>query len=612
MSDEHEAARGPLNLADRPWWREVIRCCGDPEVETITIPASTQVGKTLQLCAIILYLARNAPASGLAVLPDKVATTEFRDRLYSLAKESGFQIPPEYKWNLRYMNIGSMRLYLAWSGSKQGLRGRRCKYVFLSEIDVYSHSHNAGNPIESASQRVKAFPRHLIFRESSPIPEPSPIDKLYQQSDRRRWECICPHCGKAQEVRFFVEKEGPNKGCGGFGGLTDEHGNWLDPEVARTSAHYVCIAGCKISDTAKRAFMASGRWVAGRVNRRNVGFHLWAVHSHATWGKIAAEYLRQRAEGGLADFFQNWLGLCYKTRGSMPHWKTLGRRLATVGHLRGTVPSDAWFLLASGDVQENELYCAVRAFGDMKTSWLVDWFVFDREDDAGDLVKSDFAQLSKHVLRGTWPVAGGKNPRGKSQLAVAMIGVDSKYRTTDVHHWIVSEQRSPRVRAVQGDGNMQGVRFKNGVSHEARRAKKDGTREKYEGGLELWSINSTDYRRDLAERFNAAADQPGAWLLPADIMEGGQFYLRQLVNEPPTWIKRKKDGRPQLVFQERDKTLGHDFWDVEVNMMAIADMFVDQLPGKPGWSAKHWARAGQQREPAESRPRKVRRDRAAR
>jgi terminase, large subunit len=618
MSDETEAARGSYDLTDRPWWREVLTAAVDPETRTITLPASTQVGKTLSLCALILYLARNAPASALVALPSKDAAVEFRDRLYSLAKESGLRIPKPWRWNLRFCDVGSMRVYLGWSGSRQGLRGRRCKYVFLSEIDVYQVQTKGGDPIEAANQRVKAFPSHLIFRESSPVPEPSRIDSLYDQTDQRQWWARCPECGTWQVLRFFRHREGDLVGRCGIGGMLDEQDQYLEPDQVRTTAHYVCVSGCKIYDDRKREFVADGRWlprgasidrrgkVVGEQRRvRDVGFRLWAAHSNAGWGEIAAEYLKARKNGTVADYFQNWLGLSYKQRGSMPTWQELGQRLAVVGHARAIVPAEAWFLTASADVQDNEVYCAVRGWGDAKTSWLVDWFVFDRDEgDEHQLVKSDLAQVDEAVLS-QWFAVEGMNPRGRTKLQVVLLGCDAKYRTIDVHHWLRSQAARKHVRAVQGDGSMRGaVRYKvNTVFESRRRKKKDGEKEKYEGGLELWSINSHAYRRDLSERFGSPANLPGAWLLPESILSEGAHYLRQLVNEPPVLVK-SKDGRQRLEWREKDGELGHDFWDVEVNQLAIADMVVDQLPGSPGWCAAKWRMADERQSQAETRPAK--------
>lgn len=602
---ELEASKGHYDLVSRPWWREILDAIGDPTVRTIAIPASTQVGKTLALAAAIVYLSVNAPAAALVVVPTQDDAREFRERLYRLAEASGLRIPPESKWNMRYMQIEGMRVYLAWSGSRQRMRGRRCKYVFLTEIDVFDRGRGGGgDPIESAKQRVKAFPRHLILCETSPVPETSRIEAIEQEPERqrRRWHARCPHCGEYQELRFFAREE-----RGGFGGVTDAGGRTLDPDTARDAAHYVCVNGCRIDAEDKARFVNCGTWLArgcsidrhgnvtGKPERhgRDLGFQLWSVHSNHSWGTIAAEYCRAVRDGGLPDWWQNWFGRSHKTRGQLPTWEQLGMRLLVPNYVRGQVPAEAWFLTAGVDVQERELFCVVRGWGDQQSSWLIEWYVVERKDgDEADVIKSDLAQLDKLVLDAWFPVMG-RNPRGRERLQVALLGIDANYRSLDVHEWIRSHDRNPRIRAIRGDGNMPPeLRYKRGIVKESRREKDDGTGAVvYEGGMELWSIAVDPFRLLLVDRFRGLDShlKPGAWLLPANVMETGKHYLRQLVNEPPSY-ERGKDGRPRLIWREQDRHLGHDFWDCEVYSAALAQMVVDQLANNPGWDARQWDR----------------------
>jgi phage terminase large subunit GpA-like protein len=610
-----EAAKGPYDLDGRPWWREILDAIGDPTVQTIAIPAATQVGKTLALCAAILYLAEHAPASALVVVPTEPDAREFRERLYRLAEASGMWIPPEGKWNMRHMQIGGMRIYLAWSGARQRLRGRRCKYVFLTEIDVYDRG-RGGDPIESARQRVKAFPRHLILMETSPLPEISRIEEIEQQPERqrRRWRIRCPECGRAQMPRFFPYSAGDHAGCGGIGGITDGDGRALDPVAAREQAYYVCRDGCRIEARDFAEAMRTGAWapegcelqegpggedvVVGhpRADGRNLGFHLWAAHSEATLGRIAEEWAKAMRDGGLPDWWGNWLGKSHKSRGALPTWRQMGERFASPLYRRGTVPADCWFLEASCDVQEREVYCRVRGWGHLQSSWLIDWYVFDRRPgDEAEVFGSDLAQLQQ-VLDAWYPVVDSsgepaENPRGRKSLQVALLGIDANYRTLEVHEWIRSVGKTTRVRAVRGDGNMPlSQRYKKSIVKESKRERDDGSGVVvYQGGLELWSIAADAFRLWLVERFQGRADKPGAWLLPANVLESGMHYLKQLVNEPPKWI-RGKDGRRKVIFETVDEHLGHDFWDCEVYGVALAQMVVDQLKGNPGWDATRWDR----------------------
>lgn len=637
-----EADRGPYDLDGRPWWREILDAISDPTVQTIAIPASTQLGKTLLLCAAILYLAENAPASALVVVPTEPDAREFRERLYRLAEESGLWIPPEGKWNMRWMQVGGMRIYLAWSGARQRLRGRRCKYVFLTELDVYDKG-RGGDPIEAAKQRTKAFFRHLILMETTPVPEVSRIEDLEQSPERqrRRWHIRCPHCGKSQVPQFFGSRpEGADDTAqlvGGVGGRCDAEGRAYDPDRCRVDAHYVCRSGCSMTPREFASAVLDGFWLAqgqrmdeqGEIHGqphaegRHLGFHLWAIHSHASLGVIASEWAKAVRDGGLPDWWQNWLGRSHKTRGLIPTWQQMGLRFAWK-YLRGTVPCDAWFLTAGCDVQRSEVYCVVRAWGDHQTSWLVDWFVFDRvAGDEQDVIGSDLLKLNG-VLDTWFPVVGpegqpAQNPRGRNSLQVALLGIDANYRPLEIHEWIRSLNRTPRVRAVRGDGNMlPELRYRKSIVRESRRERDDGTGPVvYQGGLELWSLATTPFRLWLVDRFRGRPDRPGAWLLPSNVLATGQHYLKQLVNEPPR-MTRGKDGRPQIVFESSDSALGHDFWDCEVYNTALSQMVVDQLKGNPGWDASRWdrgeSRGGEMWLPpvADRAARPIRGDRSAR
>lgn len=588
-----EAAKGPYDLTGRPWWREILDAIGDPTTRTMAIVSSTQLGKTLLLCAAICYLAANSPAAALVVVPTQDDAREFRERLYRLAESSGLRIPPEAKWNMRYLQIEGMRVYLAWSGSRQRMRGRRCKYVFLTEVDVYdSGKSGGGDPIEAAKQRVKAFPRYLILVETTPVPETSRIDTIEQEPERqrRRWVCRCPQCGTEQELRFFLQD-----GRGGVGGVTDGDGRTLDPDTVRNQVHYVCVQGCRIEPAQMQAMVKGGRWLVRNPERsgRDLGFALWSIHSDVGLATIAAEYSRAVRDGGLPDWFQNWLGKSHKSRGALPTWEQLGRRCAVPYYVRGHVPADVWFLTASVDVQERELYAVVRGWGDRQSSWLVDWWSIDRrEGDEADVIKSDLARLDELVMDAWFPVLG-KNPRGRERLQVALLGIDANYRTLDVHEWIRSHDKSPRIRAIRGDGTMPDTqRYKMNVVKESRREKDDGSGPVvYQGGMDLWSIAVNPFRLWLVDKFRGldSHTKPGAWLLPANVLTTGAHYLKQVVNEPPKYIKGK-DGRPRLVWEEEDQHLGHDYWDCEVNGVALAQMVVDQLKGNPGWDATKWDR----------------------
>lgn len=626
LSSDYEASAGPYDLGARPWWRDVLDLYDDPAVREVDIMASTQVGKTLAVIASILWVAEHQPAPGLVCLPDQGAAIEFRDRVYANVEASqrrgGLQritTPPEHLRNTRWIDLGTMRVYLAWSGARQRLRGRACRYVWLSEVDVYRGDKRAGDPIAAADQRVKSFWRFLLWRESSPREYPSAIAGLEETATARlRWWADCPHCGASQLVKFFPERSGPNAGRGGFGGLADDQGNWLAPEDARRHAHYVCINGCRIEEHDKATFVEAGRWVpigqrvedgkiTGRPPRswRKIGVHLWAIHSDVIgWADIAAAHADARQQGTLAEFFGNWLGLPFRSETRIPSWKQIGRRLAWPNS-RGEVPAEAWFLTAGADVQDRAVYWVVRAWAPLVTSWLVDWGCFERaEEDETELVKSDLAQLGG-LLNRRFAVLG-ENPLGRTELAVKLLGIDSNYRPMDVHNWMRSlpeewldeEGGTERVRAFRGDHKLDPqIPFRRRVVERNTR-----TGEEYEGGLRQWGVYVYHFYSDLAERLAGEPAKAGSWHVTQDALKLGKPYLQQVANFHRV-VELNNRGRRRVIWRPRSNMIAVDYWDTEVYGLVAAHMVVGDL----GWSPSAWDawREQSQRQKRRRRPREA-------
>lgn len=611
-----EASSGRYDLSRRPWWHAILEALNDPEVELMAIPAGTQLGKTLALLAAILWVAENAPAPAMLVAPDKDTAIELRDRLYLNAEASlrsgrmqRIRIPPENQRNTRFIDLGSMRVYLAWSGSRQRLRGRPCRYVFLTEVDVYSRGHKtSGDPVAAAHQRIKAFFRGLLWHESSPSEHPSRITELERSATARyRWHAPCPHCGLFQELRFFLHTKGDLAGRGGIGGLKDGSGEYVSAEAGREQAHYVCEAGCRIENEDKQAMLERGRWIPfgcrlvdGQVvgpqpeSRRKVGYHLWSVHSESiTWGDLAGAFLEAREQGKLAEFFGNWLGLEYRPESRVPHWAQLGRRSAWTNSRR-QVPPEAWFLTAGADVQgeNNGLRYVVRGWAPGRTSWLVDWGWIERT--AGDetaLVKSDLVQLTDQVLKDPYPVVDAQgrpaeNPLGRRSLPVKLLLIDSNHLPMKVHHWLRwlpeswTAVESGRVRAIRGDHQLNPeTRWQLSTIDTNTR-----TGEQYEGGMQVWRLFVYPFYDELLQLLAGEAGRVGSWHVTADVLTQGRAYLEQVVNFGQAIQIDPKSGHRKVVWGPRNGRIPVDFWDCEIYGLVAAHMVVGDL----GWSEAAW------------------------
>ena len=272
LSPIWEATTGRYDVEQNPFWREILDAMIDSEVRQITVQKSTQIGGTLTLIAAIWGLSELDPSPAMVVGPDELYTIELRDRIYANGEASPALrslVPRKKDRNTRYIDLGRSRAYLAWAGSAQRLRGRACKRVFRSEIDVYPDvTPKGGDPIKASAERVKRFPDSLIYDESSPDGDHSRVHQMYMHGHQAKWHVPCPHCGTWQELRFFPYKRGKYADCGGVAGYLDANGEILPLDKACNNAHYVCIKGCRVDQTDKNSMVRSGVWVGAHHPRR--------------------------------------------------------------------------------------------------------------------------------------------------------------------------------------------------------------------------------------------------------------------------------------------------------------------------------------------------------
>jgi phage terminase large subunit GpA-like protein len=612
LSRDTEATPGRYDLSENPFWREIIDAFKDPEVRQISVKKSTQVGGTLLLIAVAWAISEFDPAPAMVVGPDELYCNELKDRIYSNGEHSPAvrdRVPPERLRNNRHVDLGTYRAYLAWAGSAQRLRGRPCKRVFRSEIDVYpKQTPKGGDPLKATRERVKRFFDHTIYDESSPDGDNSAIDQLYEAGHRAKWLCKCPHCGKRQEVRFFVFKDGPRAGNGGIAGFKDENGNFLAPDQVR-DAHYRCKEGCRIDQDEKRGFILSGLWVAEGQSideetntvigepirgRRHLSYHVWSAHSPTiTFTDIAVAYLEHRRDSKLRDFWQNWLGLKYESRRRLPDWHILGERLSSEHH-RGTIPPAAWFLTAGVDVQLHGCWYTIRAWGDQATSWLVDWGHLRRYDtddvdlsqmttqELNQFFRSDIAQVRDAVLNRYFPIyGGGTNATGRAKLRPRIVLMDSNYRTREVHAF-VSCQDERRMRACRGDHRTKpSERFR---ITEVEKPARDGP--SYATPRKVTQVYTVHFKEAIQEKLVLPGEAPGSFNLFAGVVQSSSDYLRQLTNEQPIDVLDKTTGRKKTVWKPRNEQWGNHCGDTEVYGFCGAEIVLHEMGAT--WDASTW------------------------
>jgi len=568
------------------YWRGPISAAQDEAVEEIVLNLPTQIGKTTFLEAMMTAISMNDPAPGMLAGPDQDDIHKVRDELYKICESSRSlrkHIPTPRNRNMRWIQIGGTRWYLAWSGNTQKLSGKSCRWVLCTECDKWRQSTKEGLTQDLVRERVKAFASYKLIFESTPTDENSFIANRYEESNKCRFQMPCPHCKHWQELRFHVHTTGPYKGRGGVVGFLDDRNLPVEPDRALKDAYYVCEGGgCTINDDDRVNMIDQGRWVpAGqRINKRGqllgeperssrvTGFNATSlIGKHVTFGKIASEYCRSHGDQKKEqNFVNNWLGEKYVSRAKAIRWRDLHRKLIG-GHQRGSVPASAFFLTAGIDKQKDRAYWSVRAWGDGKTSWLVDWGVVSQQvDEKGHLRQaSDLQRVWDDVIQRDFPVVGGANVMGWPTLRVVKAGCDTQYRPMLVWNW-VRQLHGDVVRAFGGDASVIGPYRRSVVEQNSR------TGQPYpDGGMIVWRINTAEYKRDMRDRWASSQNEPGFWWTTHSKLEEIADYLQHITNEVE--ISKPTPKNPQnTIWQPSDHRMRWDWWDTEVYASAAADM----------------------------------------
>ncbi len=556
LSAESSAEAGRWHTI--PYQRGIMDAMTDPLIEQVTVMKSARVGYTKCLNHLIGYHVDYDPCPIMVVLPtiedaeshskEEIApmlrdTPVLRGKVADAkARDSGNTITS------KLFPGGS--LSLVGANSPRGFRRVSRRVVVFDEVDGYPPSAGAeGDQIKLGIKRTEYYWNRKIVAGSTPtIDEISRIQKLYLQSDQRRYYVPCPHCGAAQYLKW--------------GGVDKKFGiKWPDGEPRK--AYYVCEAnGCIIEHKDKKwmieeadrlsienPFGPYGWKATAPGNGKHAGFHIWAAYSYspnATWGDLAAEFLESKDDPKTLQTFVNTaLGECW----TADYTAKLG---AEALELRAeeynllTVPMAGLLLVAGVDVQDNRLAMVVKAYGEGEESWLVNWMeIYGDPSDLGP--DGPWAQVDS-VLQQYYVHASG------AKLRIRACAVDTGGHYTHEAYMFCRARKKRHVIAVKGSSNSnapalgkpsrQDVNFKN---------------QTIKAGVELWilgvdAIKGTIYGRLKKDGERSIPGGPGSIHFPIGL---NREYFKQLTAEKQTfryingfkriyWVKKDGDRNEAL------------------------------------------------------------------
>jgi phage terminase large subunit GpA-like protein len=420
-----------------PYQREMMDVVNDPNIETVVYMIASQLGKTACFLNILFYFTDQDPSPILFVMPTETNAEDISKERIATAIRDTPALTPLFG-NPKTRDSGNTLLkkkfpggFLAMAGANapRGLASRPVRILAMDEVDGYPASAGTeGDPLTIAEARTTNFwNRKKLYASTPSIKDASRIEKLYEkESDRRKYEVPCPHCGVFQTLEWeSLHWPSPKSGAA-------KH----DPE----GCYYVCVSGCEILEVEKIDMVRAGRWVKTRPgggDGKTAGFQLNVLYSPwKSWPSVINDWLKsyKRHEERKA-FWNTRLGRTFEVVGeTVDDAQLMLRRIV----YESEVPAQALVLTAGIDVQADRIECEVVGWGKDDQSWSIDYIML-----RGNPAVPDFWLGVDELLKNRYRHASG------AYLHIACAFIDSGYHAAQVYRFCRPRQVK-RIFACKG------------------------------------------------------------------------------------------------------------------------------------------------------------------
>lgn len=539
------AEPGKYKNSRTPYIAGIIDALTEPYLEEIVILKAAQVGYTTSLQTLIGWAIDREPAPALLVMPSqdecrKVVQEQIVPLIDNTPQLQTHLLGGPWDITKEALIFDTMPVYLGWAGSPQSLARRACRYIFLDEVDKYpAWSGNDADPISLARARARTYlHRKRIVIGSTPTTRDGAVWKAWEGcGDRRYYHVPCPHCLEYQRLVFSQVR---------FGETTKSEDKVQRAEVIERSqsAYYECER-CRqpIRDAQKIKMLLAGHWLSdgqtidrdGRIHgerpkAKRVGFHLPALYSPwVSFSAIAAGFVRAQGDSAaMMEFRNQTLAEVHEEVAKSVRVDELRKELSGAPQPL-VLPRWTGTLIASADVQKDEVYFVVRAWGFGYQSQLIHF------GTAGN-----FDELKRVTLDTPYCL----EPKGDEPEAMTplILVVDSGYRTDEVYQFARTDGRIVPVK-----GSNTKPRQTISLSSAAN-------------GVDL-RILDTDFFKDRL----ATLRQERKWTLNSGVTDE---YLRHLSAEQK--IRDRKSS--QFVWRPVSEGAANHFFDAEIYNIAGAEI----------------------------------------
>jgi phage terminase large subunit GpA-like protein len=303
--------------------------------------------------------------------------------------------------------------------------------VLFDEVDGYPASAGSeGDQIKLGIKRTEYYWNRKIIAGSTPtVKDFSRIERMFNESDQRRYYVPCPDCGHMQYLKWANIK-------------------WIDnnPETAA----YACEScGTLIPHSKKRWMVERGEWRATAPgNGKHAGFHIWAAYSYspnARWADLVAEFLEAKSN---PEQLRVWINTTLGETFSDDYASAMSADVLLErceDYEEGTLPAGVLSVTIGVDVQggggtlNERLAVSVWGWGRNEEAWLIAY-----QEIAGDPTQAAvWKQLDQFVMR-KWPHELG------GSLKADFTAVDSGGMATSEVYQYARERKAQGVIAIKG------------------------------------------------------------------------------------------------------------------------------------------------------------------
>jgi phage terminase large subunit GpA-like protein len=514
LSPERSARPGKWSTDVVPYLRGIMDACSDPEITRVIFVKPNQVGGTEAANNLILHRMFARPGKVLYACEtedkSKAWSTEsletmIRDTpvLANLIKEKRTRDSGN---TIKAKKFPGGHLALGWATSPSTGSSRPRDTVILDEFDAFEPT-KEGNYGEIATLRMDTFDEPLVFITSTPrnrlenppgtpidAPRFSPIEREYEESDKRRYFVPCLKCGTFQYLKW-------------------DHVRWGDDPL---NPWYECDKCNKeIEEDDKPEMLAEGDWKAEKECFGIAGFHLNKLYSpfpNATWRHVVASFLKAKRSGD-PNQLKVWVNTSaaegWQDDDTKVETKTLRERRE---HYFGIVPRGVLLLTAGVDVQINRLELAIWGWGLNNECWAIDHVLIE-----GDPLHAEtWNKLKLELLRKFAYEDGG-------ELRIMATVIDTGFMPDQVRRFC---RDNSGLRVIAGKGSS---------SHTAPLVSKPSLWGK--PAIKLYSLGTNAAKDIIYAGLRVPEPGPGYVHFPIDQTKFDEAYFRQILSEKKITVK---------------------------------------------------------------------------